>query len=205
MKLAFGIGAAALMLAFGTPAQAITVIYGDCDGGSCFPGQVDNVNLDTATTGHVGNTTTQVSFDSTSDDLALGQGAASIVSPAPDDLINNLTFSILNGLGFGLAEFQIQSEGAGTLTINTVGGLSEVFNFGSLGSNRFSINAGNDVITSATLSSTAGFNTFRQLRLGAIAAVPEPATWAMMLVGFGILGGALRRRKTGERVRVSYA
>jgi PEP-CTERM motif len=26
-------------------------------------------------------------------------------------------------------------------------------------------------------------------------AVPEPATWAMMLTGFGIIGGALRRRK----------
>lgn len=26
------------------------------------------------------------------------------------------------------------------------------------------------------------------------AAVPEPASWAMMLAGFGIVGGALRRR-----------
>jgi len=32
------------------------------------------------------------------------------------------------------------------------------------------------------------------------AAVPEPATWAMMLVGFGMLGGALRRKAvTGAR------
>lgn len=29
---------------------------------------------------------------------------------------------------------------------------------------------------------------------GALAAVPEPGTWAMMIVGFGIVGGALRRR-----------
>lgn len=26
--------------------------------------------------------------------------------------------------------------------------------------------------------------------------VPEPATWAMMIVGFGLVGGAMRRRKT---------
>jgi choice-of-anchor C domain-containing protein len=28
-----------------------------------------------------------------------------------------------------------------------------------------------------------------------IAAVPEPATWAMMIMGFGLIGGALRSRK----------
>ncbi len=32
------------------------------------------------------------------------------------------------------------------------------------------------------------------------AAVPEPATWAMMIIGFGLVGGAARRRaKTGAR------
>lgn len=31
-------------------------------------------------------------------------------------------------------------------------------------------------------------------------AVPEPATWAMMIGGFGIVGGALRRRATAARV-----
>ena len=33
------------------------------------------------------------------------------------------------------------------------------------------------------------------LRNGATGAVPEPATWAMMLVGFGAVGGALRSRR----------
>ncbi len=28
-----------------------------------------------------------------------------------------------------------------------------------------------------------------------VAAVPEPSTWAMMILGFGIVGGAMRRRK----------
>lgn len=31
-----------------------------------------------------------------------------------------------------------------------------------------------------------------------IAAVPEPSSWAMMLTGFGLLGLALRRRRTGQ-------
>ncbi len=34
--------------------------------------------------------------------------------------------------------------------------------------------------------------------------VPEPATWAMMILGFGLIGGALRSRKA-QGARVTYA
>lgn len=37
---------------------------------------------------------------------------------------------------------------------------------------------------------------------GAGAAVPEPATWALLIAGFGLVGGALRSRR---QVRVTYA
>jgi len=36
-------------------------------------------------------------------------------------------------------------------------------------------------------------------------AVPEPATWAMMLVGFGGIGFAMRRRRSQGAARISYA
>ncbi|MEZ5735103.1 MAG: PEPxxWA-CTERM sorting domain-containing protein [Novosphingobium sp.] len=36
-------------------------------------------------------------------------------------------------------------------------------------------------------------------------AVPEPATWAMMLLGFGLIGGAMRSRKRQQpRVRFAF-
>lgn len=40
-------------------------------------------------------------------------------------------------------------------------------------------------------------------RFEAISPVPEPATWAMMIGGFGMLGGALRLQRTagGDRPR----
>ncbi len=36
------------------------------------------------------------------------------------------------------------------------------------------------------------------------AAVPEPATWAMMLVGFGAIGGTLRSRRGRQAVNVAF-
>ena len=40
------------------------------------------------------------------------------------------------------------------------------------------------------------------LRISAASgAVPEPATWAMMMLGFGAMGATLRRRKTTTRVQ----
>jgi hypothetical protein len=35
--------------------------------------------------------------------------------------------------------------------------------------------------------------------------VPEPATWAMMMLGFAFIGGAMRRRTAKQTVRVTYA
>jgi len=36
-----------------------------------------------------------------------------------------------------------------------------------------------------------------------VSAVPEPATWAMMLIGFGAIGFAMRRRNA-VKTRVAY-
>ncbi len=37
----------------------------------------------------------------------------------------------------------------------------------------------------------------------AVGAVPEPATWAMMIGGFGVVGGAMRRRKARARMAIA--
>ena len=34
-------------------------------------------------------------------------------------------------------------------------------------------------------------------------AVPEPATWAMMILGFGLIGGVLRARRRPRRMQRS--
>lgn len=38
-----------------------------------------------------------------------------------------------------------------------------------------------------------------------ITAVPEPAAWAMLLIGFGFVGAFMRRQNRQQRVRMTYA
>lgn len=40
---------------------------------------------------------------------------------------------------------------------------------------------------------------------GITASVPEPATWAMMLVGFGAIGGAMRKSRQRQRMNYNFA
>ncbi len=57
--------------------------------------------------------------------------------------------------------------------------------------------------TFGALNGTTGVYNFDDLTtVNAIGAVPEPATWAMMIIGFGFAGMALRRR---QRVNVRFA
>ncbi len=64
----------------------------------------------------------------------------------------------------------------------------------------FSLNAGTIQLNWA---GTNGPNDFTAVfDVGAGAVVPEPASWALMIGGFGLMGAALRRR---TRVTVAYA
>jgi hypothetical protein len=58
--------------------------------------------------------------------------------------------------------------------------------------------------TSATFVFTAQGNQFTSFSASAFAGVPEASTWAMMMLGVGALGMALRRRNA-VRTTVSYA
>jgi PEP-CTERM motif len=107
----------------------------------------------------------------------------------------------LNFLGDTNAGFPGTFTGAGTT--------SGTWNLSGYLVDFFSVKAGNDFIlyklavpTSAGSWSTAGLTNRQGQRqdlshlsfFGTQSAVPEPATWAMMMLGFGLIGGAMRRR-----------
>ena len=53
----------------------------------------------------------------------------------------------------------------------------------------------NAKVGSISLTNTGGYSGAVRYWSTGVAAVPEPGTWALMLVGFGAAGASLRRRR----------
>jgi hypothetical protein len=84
------------------------------------------------------------------------------------------------------------------------------FERGTLGDIPLIAGALNTISVTGTAASSTNGSLSGQLSFGttSVPGVPEPATWAMMLFGFGGVGFAMRRRKASDkaaRVRVAYA
>ena len=77
-------------------------------------------------------------------------------------------------------------------------GSPSVFNFGTGG--QFSVG-----LLDASFGTPGNANVQAKFKLisDSTPAVPEPSTWAMLLIGFGAIGAALRRRQ--QTLTVSYA
>lgn len=191
------------------PAQAAIVV---CAQGSSCVSDTTNVNLDAFTnagtvTGTVGIGGPQVTFTSTQGNLSSNPGAAAVFT-ADGSLLTNLTFTILSG--FSAAEFNLENGDPSSflVTLTDSGGDTFSETLSKLnGSNIFNILApAGTTYTSATFTSTGGgFADLKQLRVTLATAVPEPATWAMILLGFGGIGVAMRRRRSGRGALMQVA
>ncbi len=93
------------------------------------------------------------------------------------------------GFGTGLA-FALNLSGGGMpIPVEQIDGYSGGF-YGFISTDRFA----SVLLTGGTTKSTAETYTLDNLQFGNARAVPEPAAWAMMVVGFGLIGAAARRR-----------
>jgi hypothetical protein len=61
------------------------------------------------------------------------------------------------------------------------------------------------LINTVSFSNNPATDAFESANFSVTAPVPEPATWAMMLVGFGGIGFAMRRRKSKVTTNVAFA
>ena len=129
--------------------------------------------------------TTPISFDFSIGGVVAGSDFD--MSGASIFLTNLLTSQTVsyNPLFIGNDNFTTASgdiQNSARLTFGFLSGLN--FNPNIDNTYRIDLTAGGNTVTS-----------FAQLGAGAVAAVPEPATWAMMLIGFGAMGVSLRRRR----------
>jgi hypothetical protein len=84
----------------------------------------------------------------------------------------------------GFAEAISRKGAGGTFTYNTSRGDYETFQEADFDGR----------VNRVEVHNASGFEDFSI----SVVAVPEPATWGMMIVGFGMVGGVLRRRRHGN-------
>ena len=192
---------AGVALASATPASAAVTI---CLGGGCAGGnpasqvQFTDGLVGTSIDATLNNAPGIVNFSSLEALETQANGQARIF--AADGTLNNpFTITYVDGL-ISKLELNIDAKTAGNVSFTFAGGDSNglvlaPYAIGASGSNFY--NAFNGTFKSVTVSFLDGATAsdVSQVRVTTLAApVPEPATWAMMLLGFGAVGASLRLR-----------
>lgn len=154
--------------------------------------------------------------------LQNGQGQADITAAemTPGGTPND-TFDILSGNifltgneGMSWIELGLTGTDSGTVDFILTDNLGNDWNFFDLvlgeGNTHFGFQAlNNQLITNLFYSidnPPGGITTIKQVRIlreGDAPVVPEPATWAMMIMGFGAVGYSIRRRRKTKLAQIA--
>ena len=144
--------------------------------------------------------------------LSSGQGQAVVTGALdagtsnPNDTFDLTAFNLAleNDLGFNWIELSL--VGTGTVSFSLLDDSGTTFTSDANGDfifdltngqNRFAFQAvnGQSIAGLSFDVANGGVSSVRQVRISQATAVPEPATWGMMLVGFGAIGFAMRRKR----------
>ena len=221
MTLAATVLAAAAGLGATTPANASVTLTNIQGGTSPYSGPTPTYDFNTAATtpAYTGG---KVLFATDTFDAAPYGSSGGFYSVSPDDapgVIPLSSFGAISSLSFLWGSADV---GNTLKFFNTAGSLIGTFTGGGIwGANAngdrtssstnsvvtFSFTGADQLVGRLEMTSFPGGNnpTGQSFEIDnlAITAVPEPTVWALMLVGFGFTGAALRRRR--HRLAVSFA
>jgi hypothetical protein len=205
MKMIFATGLALGVLAMGAPAGAASIL---------FSGSRMNVDAPGAPAARCGaRATTSVRHDPpTATSTGLSNFGA--FTPTLSHCIQ-LPLAMSGPTPFDLGEFVFDFETGDSLFGTYSGSLSPIaprlFSVAQThivtGGSGFFAGATGSFDSSGTLSFLTGAPVVSQTFAGVlnVAAVPEPATWAMMIGGFALVGGAMRTRRRKDKAAVAHA
>ena len=157
------------------------------------------------------NAGTSVTF--TGHEVLVGSGGQATIT-GTDNNINYLSWALTDAtLGYNDGVFKVTAAhgatGATGVTITATDqfGTDFVQFLAISGSGFFNVDALDDqLIRTITVSANGQLADIRQVRLGGvetIAAVPEPSTWAMLVLGFAGVGFMAYRRKSKSALRLA--
>lgn len=137
-------------------------------------------------------------------------GALDSSTQNPNDTLplNSLDFGLVGGNTFNNLEFNLFGGGAASATFTLLDNEGTAFVFTRAlgnGSNMFGFQGidGQSIASASLVFNGTGVGAVQQIRLdetiSVAGAVPEPATWALMLFGFGAIGLGMRRRGQKDR------
>jgi hypothetical protein len=200
MKTIFALGTA-VALAIAAPATAAQITYtisGTLDGG------LDGTEIFGAETIFTAIGETTNTFDAFGNPQIIGVPLTSVTLT-----FSGGTFAVSTPAFFVSYAYDVNGAEGGRLGLsfdntgfNGIGLESTAFS-GYNGLSNFATTGAATYFQTAQLESSAGaltISSFTNATFTAVveasAAVPEPATWSMMLLGFGLVGAGMRRRKT---------
>lgn len=202
MAAAFACAAVSITI----PAHAADVIGGfTLDTGTFGTGfgvHSNGTQAGTTINAHVNIDGSAVTFSS-SDPLSITGGGEATIYPGSGGVITNLNVDFAKGWNYITFDFQ-KASGSFTMLVNgtTLFSGCSLCQFDEKGANKFTL--GGNGITSLAFTFDPGIGSAKQFRVeGVSLGVPEASTWAMMMLGVGVLGMALRRRNA-IRTAVAY-
>ena len=201
-----GLAAAAASL-IPIPATAATIISESFTTGYGAFGPSGNVTLTSGNslTGCCGATGTAANMSNQFVAFGAGNGPSGSISTSPIALLIGQAYTLTLDYGaFGqvpLVDPIFISIGAYSFTLTT----SANDNFDTNRTTASFTFLGNGQIAPLVISSGGAFNVDAFVdNISLVSApVPEPATWAMMLIGFGGMGLVTRRRRTGKLMQIA--